>query len=112
MPEAAVKKVDAFIPKLESMATKFAGALTEAKSQELKKFIPQHVLVKAEAFEAELADFSDMLANIKKDGCGKVQLKGVLAALNPLKVKAEEMTEKIATYVEDAEEAAAAAAAA
>jgi len=105
LPKFAAKRIETMLPKFQELTTQLANVITEAKAAELQPYIPKHVIEKADALESELATFIDLLVDIQRDGCGKNNLKKVLATINLNKRKCDEMTEKLTSYVEDAEEA-------
>ena len=104
--QAITKKIVAFGEWHAKEAGKLQELVTEAKSAELKDYIPGHVLRKAEEMNDDMIQLKEKSENIKQEKqFGKVALAIFLREIVSKKDECKKLTGKLKTYITDAEEA-------
>jgi len=104
--QSVTKKIAAFGEWNASMSGKLQELVTEAKSAELKEYIPGHVLRKAAEMEEDVIQLKETAEKIQQEKkCGKVALALFLREIASKRDECKKLTEKLKTYITDAEEA-------
>lgn len=100
------KKIVAFGEWHAKEAGKLQELVTEAKSAELKAYIPGHVLRKAEEMNNDMIQLKEKSEDIiREKQFGKVALALFLREIVSKKDDCKKLTDKLKTYITDAEEA-------
>jgi len=103
---SVTKKIVAFGEWHAKEAGKLQELVTEAKSAELKEYIPGHVLRKAEEMNEDMIQLKEKSETIKQEQkFGKVALAIFLGEIVSKKDECKKLTDKLKTYITDAEEA-------
>ena len=104
IPPAAEKKIASFLSSAPDLVAKLATLVAEAKSAQLKQYVPAFAVTTAGNMITEMEEVLTYLKRLSQDKrCGKFELKKLLPELVPKKDELKKLTDKLQSYVTDAE---------